>query len=49
LTTRSDKIASSAMQSSPVRVEVPTGISRQAKTSATQKPRTRQSGLKIVP
>ena len=37
------------MQSRPVRAEVPTGINRQAKTSAQAKPRTRQSGRKMVP
>ena len=37
------------MQSRPVRVEVPIGISRQAKMRAMQKPFTFQSGGKMVP
>ena len=40
---------STTAHSIPVRVEVPTGISRQAKTSAAANSVTRRSGGKIVP
>jgi len=49
LTARNERIASTPRQRSPVRAAVPTGISAQAKHSATANSLTRQSLGKIVP